>query len=133
MYCSGQLIPCLKISGNKNNLRTIEAEIAKKLRTAQPQPKVTGSYKNKRVSHRMSQLLLHSIRMTKLESLMSQLLLHSIRMTKLESLLMLLKEILKKKLRNLTQAVTKKLKQAALTKMTQCFKLPKSEDTFVYE
>ena len=49
-------------------------------------------------------------------------------MTKLESLLMLLKEILKKKLRNLTQAVTKKLKQAALTKMTQCFKLPKSED-----
>ena len=23
MYCSGQLIHCLKISGNKNNLRTI--------------------------------------------------------------------------------------------------------------
>ena len=47
MYCSGQLIHCLKISGNKNNLRTIEPEIAKKLRTAQPQPKVTGSYKKK--------------------------------------------------------------------------------------
>ena len=39
---SGQLIHCLKISvGNKNN----EAEIAKKLRTVQPEPKVTGSYK----------------------------------------------------------------------------------------
>ena len=41
MYCSVQPIPCLEISGNK------KAEIAKKLRTAQPQPKVTGSYKKK--------------------------------------------------------------------------------------
>ena len=40
---------------------------------------------------------------------------------------MLLKEILKK-LRNLTEAVTKKLKQGALTKMRQYFKLPNSED-----
>ena len=49
MYCSGQLIHCLKISGNKNNLRQFEAEIAKKLRTAQPQPKATGSYKKNRL------------------------------------------------------------------------------------
>ena len=36
----------MEISGNKNNLRILfEAEIAKKLRTAQPQSKVTGSYK----------------------------------------------------------------------------------------
>ena len=45
MYCSGQQIHCLKISRNKNNLEHFEAEIAKKLRTTQPQPKVTGSYK----------------------------------------------------------------------------------------
>ena len=45
MYCSGQLIHCLKISGNKK----FEAKIAKKLRTARPYPKVTGSYKKKRV------------------------------------------------------------------------------------
>ena len=38
MYCSGQLIRCLSISRNKNNLRT-----------AQPQPKVAGSNKKKRV------------------------------------------------------------------------------------
>ena len=49
MYCCGQLIHCLKISENKNNLRHFEAEIAKKLRTAEPQPKVTGSYEKKRV------------------------------------------------------------------------------------
>ena len=30
-------------------LEQLEAEIAKRLRTAQPQPKVTGSYKKKRV------------------------------------------------------------------------------------
>ena len=46
MNCSGDLIHCLKISGNiKNNLRTIWGSNRKKLRTAQPQPKVTGSYK----------------------------------------------------------------------------------------
>ena len=50
MYCSGQLIHCLRISGYKNNLRTIWGwSLAKNLRTAQVQPKVTGSYKKKRV------------------------------------------------------------------------------------
>ena len=44
-YCSRQPIHCLEISRNKNNLELLEAEIAKKLRTAQPQQKVTGSYK----------------------------------------------------------------------------------------
>ena len=45
-YCSGHLIPCLEISGNKNNLKEqFEDIIAKNLITAQPQPKVTGSYK----------------------------------------------------------------------------------------
>ena len=46
----GQLIHCLEISGNKNNLsqEQFEAEIAKKLITAQPQPKVTGSYKKEK-------------------------------------------------------------------------------------
>ena len=51
MYFSGQLIHCLKI--RYQEIRTIfkeqfEAEIAKKLRTAQPQPKVTRSYKKKK-------------------------------------------------------------------------------------
>ena len=46
MYCSGQLIHCLKIAGKKEQF---EAEIAKKLRKAQPEPKVTGSYKKKSV------------------------------------------------------------------------------------
>merc|ERR1711973_664116 len=45
-YCSGHLIHCLEISGNKNNLKEqFEDKIAKNLITAQPQPKVTGSYK----------------------------------------------------------------------------------------
>ena len=51
-YCFRHLIHCLEISGILG-MRTIyeqfEAEIAKKLRTGQPQPKVTGSYKKKRV------------------------------------------------------------------------------------
>ena len=49
-YCSGQLIHCLKISINKNNLRL---KSPKKLRTAQPEPKVTGSYKKKSVYTRL--------------------------------------------------------------------------------
>ena len=49
IYCSEQLIHC--ISENKNNLRTIYLRLKspKKLRTAQPQPKVTGSYIKKSV------------------------------------------------------------------------------------
>ena len=34
---------------NKNNLRTIEAEISKKVKNNETQPKFTGSFKKKRV------------------------------------------------------------------------------------
>ena len=49
-YCSGQLTHCLEISGNKNNLRRISWDWNRqKLRTTQPQPKITGLIKKKRV------------------------------------------------------------------------------------
>ena len=41
-YCSVQLIHCLEISIRKKD--QFDAEIAKKLKTAHPWPKVTGSY-----------------------------------------------------------------------------------------
>ena len=34
---------------NKNNLKTIEAQIVQKLKNNEPRPKFTGSYKKKRV------------------------------------------------------------------------------------
>lgn len=40
----------MEISENEEQLKTIETKIAEKLRKAQPQPKVTGSYKTKSVS-----------------------------------------------------------------------------------
>ena len=45
LRAANQLIRCLEISGNKNNLRTIWGWNCKKLelRTAQPQPKVIGT------------------------------------------------------------------------------------------
>ena len=49
MYCSKQRIHFLKVLGNKNHLKQVEAEIAKKLRTVQPELKVTGSYKKKKL------------------------------------------------------------------------------------
>ena len=36
---------------NKNSLRTIEAQIAQKLKNDEAWPKFTGSYKKKRVFH----------------------------------------------------------------------------------
>ena len=36
-------------NGNKNNLRTIEAQIVQTLKNNEPQPKFTGSDKKKRV------------------------------------------------------------------------------------
>ena len=35
--------------GNKNNLRTVEAQIVSKLKNNEPRPKFTGSYKKKRI------------------------------------------------------------------------------------
>ena len=42
---------------NKNSLRTIEAQIAQKLKSNEARPKFTGSYKKKRVVKLLSQSL----------------------------------------------------------------------------
>ena len=36
-------------AGNKNNLKTIEAQIVQKLKNNEARPKFAGSYKNRRV------------------------------------------------------------------------------------
>ena len=38
---------CIYGNNNKNNLRKIEAQIVQKLKNNKPQPKFTGSYKEK--------------------------------------------------------------------------------------
>ena len=43
--------------GNKNNLRTTEAQIVQKLKNNEPWSKFTGSYKKKRVYGYMPQIL----------------------------------------------------------------------------